>query len=191
MNKNLVFIAAPLLTVVYGVIRLLDGRDGERGPGLAWTSGHLAFLVGVGLFAVALWEMRRRAGSGTLATATAVVALVGAGCLVAQFGIDIVVGALAEDHAAMGSMSETVSGVPGVELAVYALGPILFYVGLMVAACHLAAVGELPAWGAGLVVLSVLTAFAGNDLIPVAGLLLAAGLAPLARSPRGSVTLAA
>ncbi|GAB2837062.1 hypothetical protein GCM10022221_40390 [Actinocorallia aurea] len=191
MNKNLVFVAAPLLTTAYGLIRVLDGRDGERGPGLAWTSGHLAFLAALALFAVALWEMRRRAGRGPFATGTVVVALAGAVCAAVQFGIDLVAGALASDHAEMGELTDKVTSAPGVELIVYVVGPILFYAGLMVAACHLTAVGELPAWAAGLVVLSVLAAFASKDMIPVAGLLMAAGLAPLARGEQASVTLAA
>lgn len=112
MEKNIAFIVAPLLTVVYGVVRLLDSIDGERGPGIAWTVGHLAFLGALGLFAVVVWEMRRRAGRGQFATGTAVVALVGIGCAVVQFGIDLVVGMLATDHAAMSRCSSRCSRCP-------------------------------------------------------------------------------
>ena len=45
MNPRIAFIAAPLLVLAYGVIRILDGLDGSRGPGLAWTSGHIAFMA--------------------------------------------------------------------------------------------------------------------------------------------------
>ncbi|MGO4430608.1 hypothetical protein AB4Z54_70545, partial [Streptomyces sp. MCAF7] len=50
MRKPLAFIAAPLLVIVYGLIRILDGLDGERGPGPAWMTGHLAFLAALLLF---------------------------------------------------------------------------------------------------------------------------------------------
>ncbi|MDX6741379.1 hypothetical protein [Actinocorallia sp. A-T 12471] len=185
------FVAAPALTVVYGAVRLVDGWDGERGPGLAWTGGHLAFLAALALFAVALWEMRRRAGGGALATLTAGAALVGVACSIAQFVIDLVVGARAADHAAMSPMFAAVKDVPGVELAVYVAGPLLFYVGLLVAACHLAALVRLPAWAAGCVVLGVLTPFGGLDLLPVAGILMTLGLAPLARRAEPSFALTA
>ncbi|MFD6897135.1 hypothetical protein ACFWB0_21650 [Rhodococcus sp. NPDC060086] len=190
MEKNIAFIVAPLLTVVYGVVRLLDSIDGERGPGIAWTVGHLAFLGALGLFAVVVWEMRRRAGRGQFATGTAVVALVGIGCAVVQFGIDLVVGMLATDHAAMSPMFESVQSLPGVELAVYAIGPVLFYLGLIVAACHLVVVGELRAWSAAFVTLGVVVAAISLDLLPVAGLLMTAGLFPLTRRSARPMTLA-
>src|SRR3712207_3367143 len=44
------FVAAPTLLFGYGVVRLVDGRDGAYGPGLAWTIGHLLFLAGLVMF---------------------------------------------------------------------------------------------------------------------------------------------
>ncbi|GAA0940097.1 hypothetical protein [Actinocorallia libanotica] len=188
MNASFSFVVAPVLVVVYGVVRLLDGMDGERGPGLAWTVGHLAFFGALFLFVPVLWEMRRLAGRGVFATATAVCATVGVVCAVVQIGIDLVVGALAADHDDMSRMFGEVQDVPGVELAVYAVGPVLFFFGLLVAACHLAVVRAVPAWQAGAVVLSVLASFLGLDLLPVTGVLLLVGLAPLARRPVLSAT---
>jgi len=181
MKTSFSLVTAPALVVVYGIVRLLDGRDGERGPGLAWTVGHLAFFVALLLFVPVLWEMRRLAGRGAFATGTAVCAGVGVACALVQIGIDLVVGALAADHSDMSRMFSEVQDVPGVELAVYALGPMLFFLGLLVAACHLAAVRAVPVWQAGAVVLSVLLSFLGLDLLPVSGLLMVIGLAPLAR----------
>lgn len=37
--------ASPLLLLVYGVSRFVDGRDGSHGPGLAWNLGHVAFGI--------------------------------------------------------------------------------------------------------------------------------------------------
>ena len=62
MNPRLPFIAAPLLALTYGIIRILDGLDGSRGPGLAWTTGHLAFLGALGMFVLVFLRMRQLAG---------------------------------------------------------------------------------------------------------------------------------
>ncbi|MEU8325549.1 hypothetical protein AB0C33_44880 [Nonomuraea sp. NPDC048881] len=102
MNPRFAFVAAPVLTFAYGVIRILDGLDGSRGPGLAWTSGHLAFIGALAFFAVAFHEMRRLAGGGRLATGLAVAGQVGVATLIVQFVIDIVVGFGSAGHAAMG-----------------------------------------------------------------------------------------
>jgi hypothetical protein len=50
VNPRTAFIAAPLLTFAYGVFRIIDGFDGSRGPGPAWTIGHLAFLGALAAF---------------------------------------------------------------------------------------------------------------------------------------------
>ncbi|MGW2223240.1 hypothetical protein ACWCSD_50310, partial [Nonomuraea sp. NPDC001684] len=62
MNPRIAFVAAPVLTFAYGVLRILDGLDGSRGPGPAWTTGHLAFIGALAFFAVTFHEMRRLAG---------------------------------------------------------------------------------------------------------------------------------
>ena len=45
-------LAAPVLLLAYGLLRLIDGLDGIHGPGLAWTLGHLAFAAAMVLFGV-------------------------------------------------------------------------------------------------------------------------------------------
>jgi hypothetical protein len=51
-------LTAPALMFGYGVARPIDGRDGEYGPGLAWTVGHLPFLAGLLLFGVVFVRLR-------------------------------------------------------------------------------------------------------------------------------------
>jgi hypothetical protein len=181
MHRSFAFTAAPLLVVAYAVIRALDGLNGDRGPGLAWTTGHLAFLAAAVLFVPVLRELRRLAGRGAFATATLAVALTGVACVVAQFAVDLYVGAVADDHDDMRSRFTDLHNLPGVDLAVYEVGPVLFYVGLLVAVCHLAAVRAVPVWRAAAVALAVLLAPMNPDLLPVVGLLLLAGLTPLPR----------
>ncbi|WP_461037061.1 hypothetical protein [Streptomyces mayteni] len=183
MRSPFVFVTAPLLVVAYGLIRLLDGLDGERGPGLAWTTGHLAFLAALLLFVPLLWELRRRAGDGRFATVTAVVAWVGIGCSLAQISVDLVVGALAADHDDMRARFTDFHNRPGVDLVVYEAGPVLFYLGLVVLMWRLVAARAVPAWRAAAVTLAVCVAPTNLDLLPVVGLLLLLGLAPLPRRP--------
>ncbi|MEV1067240.1 hypothetical protein [Streptomyces sp. NPDC050263] len=179
MDKTIAFAAAPLLVIVYAGLRILDGLDGERGPGPAWTAGHLAFLAALILFVPVFLELRRLAGRGPFATGTAVVGVVGTLCSMAQITIDIVVGARADDHAAMRGMFADVQSVPGVALVVYTAGPALLFLGLLVLFCRLAAARTVPVWRAVAVALAVLVSLLGLDMLPAVGLLLYLGLAPL------------
>jgi hypothetical protein len=187
------FVAAPALLFCYGVIRLLNPG---HGPGLGWTSSHLAFLLGLLLFAPVLLDLRRRASVGPSvlvrpATAALVVGLVGLTTAVVQAAIDIVVGARASTHADMSRMFSQVKDVPGVTPAIYTVGPILFYVALAVLAGLLAARTPrgLPIWGAVLVLVGVVLPAVNLDLIPEAAVLLVAAFVPLLR--RGPETVAA
>ncbi|MFI9048570.1 hypothetical protein [Streptomyces sp. NPDC053427] len=181
MNKAFAFTTAPLLVTAYAGLRVLDGLDGERGPGPAWTTGHLAFLAALILFVPVFLELRRLAGRGPFATATAVVGLVGAVCTMAQISLDIAVGALAADHGAMRGMFAEIQSVPGVNVVVYTVGPVLLFLGLLVLFCQLAVARAVPVWRAVAVVLAVLVSLLGLDALPAVGLLLYAGLAPFPR----------
>src|SRR5262245_37920516 len=105
MNARIPFVAAPVLMFAYGVIRILDGLDGERGPGPAWTVGHLLFIVAMVMFLLVFRHLHRLAGRDTLSTVTLVVAAVGAVALIGQFCVDITAGLLAADHAHMAEIS--------------------------------------------------------------------------------------
>ncbi|MFI6095072.1 hypothetical protein ACIA8G_05925 [Lentzea sp. NPDC051213] len=101
--------------------------DGERGPGPAWTVGHLAFLAVLGFFTWIFQDMVRRIGPrGRI---FAVVAVAGAVALSGQFAVDVVAGFLAEDHAEMAAITRGVRTTPGISLYFYDFGPYLFYFG--------------------------------------------------------------
>jgi hypothetical protein len=55
------YLLAPAFTLGYGIVRIIDGLDGQYGPGPAWTIGHLAFLAGLAFFVPVLLDLRRRA----------------------------------------------------------------------------------------------------------------------------------
>src|SRR5688572_28100479 len=114
------YIAAPLLVLTYGVLRIVDGLDGERGPGPAWTVGHLAFLAALGFFTWIFQDMVRRIGPRGRIFAVVAVPLSG------QFAVDVVAGFLAEDHAEMAAITRGVRTTPGISLYFYDFGPYLF-----------------------------------------------------------------
>jgi hypothetical protein len=131
--KKLGIVAAGLF-VAYGIVRLVDGRDGEHGPGTAWTVGHLLFLVGILLYGVMLVRARGllRARRG-LGAAAVVVGMVGVAAFVRVFVVDLIVGFRAEDHAAMSRIGDEYERWPGdlgIYEPLYTVGP-LFLAGLL------------------------------------------------------------
>ncbi|WP_327089170.1 hypothetical protein OIE66_00670 [Nonomuraea sp. NBC_01738] len=176
------YLAVPLLMLAYGVLRLVDGIDGVRGPGIAWTTGHLAFLAALAGFIPIFLDMRRRIGGGAVATTSAVAGFFGMACAAAQFVIDIVVGLAAADHAAMSAMWIQVKAVPGVDLLVYQGGPILFYAGLLALSIHLAVARKAAFWMPLLVLVQVAAPLVSLDYLPIGALFLLAAFVPLART---------
>jgi hypothetical protein len=181
MNPRIAFIAAPLLVLAYGVIRILDGLDGSRGPGLAWTSGHLAFMAALILFVATFLQMRRMAGGNTLSTVNAGLGIFGVLTLLAQFGIDLVVGFMSADHAAMSVLFDQVQAVFGVPFLVYEGGPLLFFVGQVAIVGQLAVQRRVKVWAPVLVLLDCVVPFIDKDLMPLGAVFLLISFAPLAR----------
>ncbi|MER7503347.1 hypothetical protein AB0L05_12695 [Nonomuraea pusilla] len=181
MPARIAFVAAPLLVLAYGLLRLVDGLDGSRGPGPAWTAGHLAFLAALALFALIFREMWRMLGRDSLATATTVAGFAGIAAASAQFAIDVAVGFTAADHDAMAPLFAQVKAVPGVSLAVYDAGPFLFFIAQFALVVQLAARRLVAFWTPVLVLLDLTLPLVSKDLIPVGALFLLVSFWPLAR----------
>jgi hypothetical protein len=169
-------ITAGALFVAYGIIRLIDGANGDRGPGLAWSSGHLLFLVGLLLFGVVLLLARAAVSRRrVLATVAAVVGLVGIAAIVRVILIDLIVGFRAGNHAAMSVVRDDYDRWPG-DLGIYptleVLGPILFLAGLLTLAVLLTLEHRLTAWAPPLLILGFVLISANLDLMPLGGALL-------------------
>ncbi|MGV9338142.1 hypothetical protein [Streptomyces sp. NPDC003688] len=176
-----VFLGAPLLAFTYGVIRIVDGLDGVRGPGTAWTTGHLAFIAAMTLFTVAFGQMSGLAGHGRLATALLATATAGALCLTGQFTIDLVAGALTDDHLTMSKAIGRLEEIPAVSLIVYQAGPFLFYGGMLALVIQLAVLRRVKAWTPFLVLCDLLLSLLDKDLIPVGSTLLLVSFTSLSR----------
>ncbi|NUT47451.1 MAG: hypothetical protein HOV94_09120 [Saccharothrix sp.] len=178
------FIAAPLLVLAYGVFRIVDGFDGERGPGPAWTIGHLAFVGALVLFIGIFRHMRGLIGPK--ARITAVVATLGAVALIGQFSVDLVAGFMASDHATMAGISREIRTLPGVSALFYDLGPYLFYLGQLVLVVQLAMGRHVRLWTPLLVLADLAMPFIDKDLIPVGATLLLISFTPLALASRAA-----
>ncbi|MFI5532447.1 hypothetical protein ACIA8O_28320 [Kitasatospora sp. NPDC051853] len=171
-------LVAPVLCGLYGAVRLLPEA---REPGPSWLIGHALLLGSLLLFVPVLAELARRAralgrGIGRL---LGPVAYVGVAASVGQVLVDLWVGAVAEDKAAMRAMFQRVQDVPGVLPALYQVGPLLFHVGLVALLC--AAVRRSTWWSPVAGAAGVALAAAGLDLLPVAALLWVLALSPLER----------
>jgi len=69
--------------------------------------------------------------------------------------IDLVVGLSTSDQAGMGERFDDVQAAPGVEAAVYTVGPSLLFVGMMILTLHAAARRRLPVYAPVLVASAV------------------------------------
>ncbi|WP_329385959.1 hypothetical protein OG625_26545 [Streptomyces sp. NBC_01351] len=182
------FVTAPLCLLAYGAIRL---GDPDHGPGPAWTVGHIALLVGVLQFALVLPALRRMTGPGGGAAGRLsagvglLLGLTGTLAVVAQAAIDLVVGFRASDRPGMERLFEEVQSHPGVLSAVYTVGPVLFYVGLLWLVVQLAVQRRVSPWRPVAVVLGTVAMAVSLDLLPLGALLFAAALFPrgLPRTP--------
>ncbi|WP_219469649.1 hypothetical protein [Nonomuraea rhizosphaerae] len=174
-------VAAPLLMLAYGVIRLVGRMDGVYGPGLDWQAAHWANLAGLVLFVFLVMGIRRLLAPGVGREAVVAVTLIGAATSIVQFVADIVWGLLAADKAGMRELSGQFHDLPGVDLAFYQVGPQLLYVGVVVLTGMLAYRGLLPWWSVGLVLVSSLLPVVTLDLLPVAAAGYLVALLPLRR----------
>ncbi|MFD9569057.1 hypothetical protein ACFWBI_04350 [Streptomyces sp. NPDC059982] len=175
------FIAAPLLLVAYGSVRLLV--EGSREPGAAWITGHLAFLGGVLLFGVVCSGLRRAAAGAAGPARRAVVraawpvALAGVAAATAQAVIDLYAGFRAADKAEMSEIFARVQNVPGVMPVVYTVVPLFLYVGVIALLAALKGPRAVPSLVA--FVLGTVAIAASLDFLPLGGLCYLLAFAPL------------
>ncbi len=167
-------IGAPALLLCYGLLRLVDGLDGEHGPdGWAWNVGHTCFLGAIVLFAALMVGLRRVLLTAAprqrlLTEVPSALGLFGAVCFAFVILHDL--------FPALGD------AVPVVDPA-RAVGPLLFQVGLLIPLVR-AGIRRpplLPAWVAVPVLIGFVLIAVDLNLLPLAAALILAGLLPLQR----------
>jgi hypothetical protein len=176
---RIAFLAAPILMLAYGVIRLFDGH---RGPGIGWTAGHLAYLAAAILFVPVCLGLRRIAVTGHRRTANAFcsAALLGLLAIAVQAAIDLVIGFRAADKAAMRVMDHQVQAHAGVTPAIYTVGPVLFYLGVVALVALLAVSRRAGFWTPFVMLAGTLMPAINLDLIPVGACCFLLVTAPMA-----------
>ncbi|WBB70800.1 hypothetical protein [Micromonospora sp. WMMD812] len=168
-------LGAPVLLLLYGILRLLDGLDGGHGPGWAWNVGHTLFFASIALFAVLAVGLRRMLLAATprlrvLTEVATAAALSGSAAFLWVILGDLVAG-LAD-----------AAPLPDPLLLV---GPLLFQLGLLTLLVQAATVRprRLPRWAPPVVLLGFAAIAVNLDLLPIAGALIFAGLLPLRGHP--------
>jgi hypothetical protein len=157
-------IAGPLLLLAYGVLRLIDGRDGDHGPGSWWNAGHTAFLLAMLTFAALAVGVRRIVPGRVADVATGAV----------------VVGTLAFVWVILGDLFPRFDDAVEVPDAVMNLGPIVFELGLLTLLVRLVVRRLAPWWSPVLVLLGFVPIAVNLDLLPLGALVILAGLVPVA-----------
>lgn len=188
-GMNTIIVAAPLLLVAYGIVRLIDGADGNHGPGPAWTVGHLFFLAGMLLYGAVLPGLRRSlTRRRAVAAAGVAIGLAGVLAFVRVIVIDLLLGFRAADRSEMSRLGAEYDRWPG-DLGLYELfydfGPPLFLAGLLTLAILLATERKLPVWSPVVLVLGFVVITVNLDLMPLGGALLLAAVLPLHRTADG------
>ncbi|MFF8615394.1 hypothetical protein [Streptomyces sp. NPDC015350] len=163
----------PLLLLSYGVLRLIDGMDGDHGPGVAWNLGHAFFLAAFLLFGAFVVMLRSLVPAHTIRMRTAAGAAMVAGVFGAGCFVWVILGDL------FSGFAESFPLPDPLELA----GPLAFQLGMLALLIMMAAArpGRLPVWSPALVFVAFALIAVGLDLIPLAAVVLMVGLAPLAR----------
>ncbi|MFG2017617.1 hypothetical protein [Actinomadura geliboluensis] len=196
--SRIAFHLAPALMLAYGVVRLIDGRDGQHGPGPAWTVGHLLFLGALLLYAGVIagvhGRIRTTAGGAAgrvAAGVTSAVAAFGLLTFVRVAIIDIFVGLEAADPAEKSMLADRYADVPAVlPQAIYEIGPVFFMLGLVALLVQFAV--ATPGRKAVAVLSPVLVALGfvaitvNLDLLPAGAALIWVALAPPTRGQRSS-----
>ena len=165
--KSMAF-SAPLLMLLYGVLRWLDGLDGHHDKdGAAWKVGHVAFFVAMALFAVLAVALARRATRAPrVAVVAAAAAVFGAGCF---------------DWVIAGDLSRSFRDRWPLPDALQIAGPLLFVVGLVALLSLEVAAGRLPVWSPILLFVGYSSITISLDLLPIASLVILASMAPIGR----------
>ncbi|WP_406094000.1 hypothetical protein [Streptomyces sp. NBC_01013] len=173
-TTRLFALLVPLCLLLYGVLRLIDGRDGSHGPGLAWNIGHTFFFVAFLLLGGLVVELRTLVPVGTARRAAAagsamIAGVFGAGCF-----LWVILGDLFPSFDDSAPLPEPLELV----------GPLAFELGILALLVMLAVSRprRLPVWSPVLVFVTFLLIAVNLDLLPLAALTLMAGLVPLART---------
>lgn len=162
-------VTIPLLLMVYGAGRYIDGRDGAHGPGPAWDIGHAAFLVafiGFGALTLHFWRTSSQPAGGAILLYVSTL-----------IGVSLFLWVIITDLAP--ALDERAS-LPD---AVVAVGPPLFVIGFVGSLALHTRSATMRWWAAPplLALVALVLASADLDLLPITAVLLGLALVPVGR----------
>jgi hypothetical protein len=183
-------LAAPLAMTAYGITRIIGRLDGDYGPGADWQIAHLFGLAGMLLFVPVVLALRALIPGTAARNALTTVTLAGLAASVVQFSADMLLALASADRPELRTRQQEFSDLPGVQLAVYDAGPLLFFLGIVAMATLAATARHLPWWSPAVMLVAVILPAADLNLMPLTGLLMLAALHPLrqTQTPRESHT---
>jgi hypothetical protein len=152
--QSLSFIAAPALFLA-GWIVIVATREGAIRD---WLLAHVLLFSGTVLLIPALFELRsvaRSFGSDGTAETGMLLALAGLPFWCGQLAIDLAVGLVVPDRAAMGATFDRITSQPLMSLAFYTIGPALLWVGVGVLAVAVALSSAPFGWAGWVTALGV------------------------------------
>lgn len=157
-------IAAPALWFIGWTIMRVKGHEG---PGAAWTGAHAVWVCAILLFGAAIVVLHRTVKAETvgvkaIAVTGLVLGLAGAASLLGQMCVDLYVGLAASTRDSASSLYDKVFDVPGVELALFQIGPSLLFAGFLILPIVAAARRAVPAAAAVLVGSGIAVMVAGR-----------------------------
>ncbi|GAA4974223.1 hypothetical protein [Actinoplanes utahensis] len=174
---RIALIAAPLAMTAYGLTRIIGRLDGHYGPGLDWQLAHLFGLAGMLLFVPVVFALRTRIGTGrNLITG---ITLAGLAATIVQFSADMILALAATDRADLRTRQHEFADLPGVQPAVYDIGPLLFFIGIVALAALATRARHLPWWSPAMMLLAVALPPVDLNLMPLTGILMLIALHPL------------
>lgn len=124
-------IASPLaLLIGYAILMVRSGQ----GPDFGWFLSHMIMLIGVGLMLPTIIGIRvlLLKTTSTVSDLGMMIAFFGGLTLVGQFAIDLAVGQLSVTQSEMIDLFKLLSASPIISVIFQSVGPILFYIGLLV-----------------------------------------------------------
>ena len=150
-SKNLGYFAiiSPLAMVIGYAI--LMARSGQ-GPDSGWFLSHVFLLIGVGLMIPTIIGIKvlLHKTAGIASDIGMTLAFFGGLMLVGQFAIDLAVGQLSATQSDMIDLFKLLSASPFIALPFQSVGPIVFYIGLLVLISQLWNKGVIS-WQVGVV----------------------------------------
>ena len=153
------------MAIGYAILMVRSGN----GPDSGWFLSHAFLLIGAGLLLPTSIAIRFLLINNKRAVADVglTFAFIGGLSLIGQFAIDLVVGLLAVDQSEMIDLFRSLSASPIIALPFQSVGPIVFYIGLLLLASVLWT-ERVILWWAGLIATLGIIGIGGGAITGIA-----------------------